>query len=449
MADAQKAVELDMLEPVEPQLKDAPRDAERLSLEKEIPSDAHWDLLSNHFTSVKHLSMDSGWNEELNDEKIPLHWPLEKLTVSSSCGEVCKSPWILDGRVPHLVLNYTAGLRFEGPTTTELIRANDDARAAAETPASNPSGVVTLTWVPDLVNDWMAEKYASENNPPVDAAAAVAAPQPRLHTLEIIHNDARDTLFRYALARPCALTALTTLSLVARSQHDLHQAPPRVLEDLFPQLVGLHTLVLVLGDHYRDRGQLPAFFRCFPPGLRVFRFRSSVSLARSEEVMRRWAGAFGDGAFLPGLERLSFVLDLEDGEGERRAVEEWEEAHPEGYQSVEEKGGAGEDECSSEEEEDEGSKEASGEERSTRKTGGEAEATPEVAEIEAAPAALATRAALPKVSDKVLTQAKRACERVCRAAEIRGVRVEPFMGEWNEEFTNLKRGPVDERWDKL
>lgn len=267
MADAQKAVELDMLEPVEPQLKDAPRDAERLSLEKEIPSDAHWDLLSNHFTSVKHLSMDSGWNEELNDEKIPLHWPLEKLTVSSSCGEVCKSPWILDGRVPHLVLNYTAGLRFEGPTTTELIRANDDARAAAETPASNPSGVVTLTWVPDLVNDWMAEKYASENNPPVDAAAAVAAPQPRLHTLEIIHNDARDTLFRYALARPCALTALTTLSLVARSQHDLHRAPPRVLEDLFPQLVGLHTLVLVLGDHYRDRGAAAGVFPLLPAGV--------------------------------------------------------------------------------------------------------------------------------------------------------------------------------------
>ncbi|KAF4310699.1 hypothetical protein GTA08_BOTSDO13737 [Botryosphaeria dothidea] len=448
MADAQKAVELDMLEPVEPQLKDAPRDAERLSLEKEIPSDAHWDLLSNHFTSIKHLSMDSGWNEELNDEKIPLHWPLEKLTVSSSCGEVCKSPWILDGRVPHLVLNYTAGLRFEGPTTTELIRANADARAAAEPPAPAPSGGVTLTWVPDLVNDWMAEKYASNDNPPLDDAAA---PQPRLQTLEIVHNDARDTLFRYALARPRALAALTTLSLVARSQHDLHHAPPHVLEDLLPQLAALRTLVLVLGDHYRDRGQLPAFFRCFPPGLRVLRFRGSVSLARSGEVVGRWAGAFGDGAFLPGLERLSFVLDLEDGEGERRAVEEWEEAHPEGYQSAEKKGGAGEDESSSEEEEDddEGSKEAAGEEKPTRKSGDEAEGTPEVAEIEAAPAEPATCAAPPKVSDEDLARAKRACERVCRAAESRGVRVEPFMGEWNEEFTNLKRGPVDERWEKL
>ncbi|KAJ7651733.1 hypothetical protein DFH06DRAFT_1207965, partial [Mycena polygramma] len=283
MSGPKKVVELDMNKPLQEQLTSAPRDADALRLDKDIPSDADWDLLSNHFLSVKDLSMDSGYRERLNDEKIPLHWPLEKLTISSSCGEVCRSPWILEGRVPHL-----------GPTMAELFEAH---RAAGKVEPRKPGGPITVIYGPDLAEAWLREKHANKDPQDEEAAAAAAdedGQKSQLNTLEIIHNDARDTLFRY-----------------------------RILEDVFPQLVQLRTLVLVLGDHYDNRAQLFDFFQYLPPNLRVLRFRSSVSLAANEDVVERWVKAFGDPAFLPGLERLSFVLDLVDGEEEDRASQEW------------------------------------------------------------------------------------------------------------------------------
>ncbi|OJD37906.1 uncharacterized protein BKCO1_5000111 [Diplodia corticola] len=461
MASPQTVVKLDMTAHLEPQLEHAPQDAENLHLDEEIPTNDAWVSLSKHFTSVKDLHMDSGWNEELNDRDIPLHWPLEKLTISSACGEVCRSPWIVQGKVPHLVLDYTAGLRFEGPTTAELTAANNDAIKKREKDESpHKVGDIQITFVPDLVAEWMRKKYADDdgdNNKGENEPTTEAPPPPtpsNLRTLEIIYNDARDTLYRYVLAHPTLIDPVQTLSLIAKSKHDLSIGDERILEDLLPQLTHLTALVLVLGDHYRDREQLPAFFKHFPPNVETLRFQSSVSLAREEVVVERWVDAFGDPEFLPRLKRLSFVLDLEDGEGERRENEEWERLHPQrdGEEEEEEKevdddvagkdAKTGEDDASSSPSEEsdngaEGSKDPDEVKQDTAESAETAEKT--------APAPV--QKPPPNVSDEVLARAKRACERVERAAESRGVIIDSFMGVWRQGFTGLTH--VDYRWDNL
>ncbi|KAF9068153.1 hypothetical protein BDP27DRAFT_1392835 [Rhodocollybia butyracea] len=284
----------------------APASTTHLDLDKDIPSDTNWNLLSSHFTSVTHLLMESGYNEKIGDEGIPLHWPLQKLTISSACGDVCTSPWIIEGRVRHLVFNYTAGLRFEGPKTDELVRTHKTAIANGEKEGAK-SGGLTIVYVPDLVNDWMREKYADlkedESN---DKQVEAGIINNQLRTLEIIHNDAQDTLFRYILAKPSLIDPVETLNVVAGSPHDLDMAPGNFLGEVLTQLTALKTL-------------LPSLVRLLPPNLEVLRFRSSVSLAGKPESFDEWVKAFGDPQFLPNLKSLSFVLDLEDGETQSTA----------------------------------------------------------------------------------------------------------------------------------
>ncbi|KAE9392437.1 hypothetical protein BT96DRAFT_887999 [Gymnopus androsaceus JB14] len=400
-----------MSSPLPAQLATASRETTHLNLEEDIPSDSDWALLSSHFTSVTHLYMDSGWNEELGDAGIPLHWPLEKITIGSACGDVCTSPWIVEGRAKHLVFCYTAGLRFEGPTTNELLKGNNEAIATGEKEAMK-AGNVTLTWVPDLARDWLREKYAKdqdENNGKDEETTSVTDTPP-LRILEIIGNDVHDTLFRYVLAHPSLIDPVETLNLVAPSPYDLDVAPQNILHQVLPQLKAMKTLVLTVGDNYSSRELLPDLVGCLPPNLDFLRFRSSVSIATADPALfdSKWVQAFADPTFLPNLKSLSFVLDLKDGEEDRKENEEYQ-------------------------------------------TAAEAEA--------------------------VLAQAKRACERLWRAAEGRGVVVEPWsvvqsrrkpwelptVSESDEdskkefkaesrlgeglELTGIK--PVDERWEKL
>lgn len=91
--------------------------------------------MSEHFNGVQNLEMNTDFNEELNDGKIPVHWPVERLLISSACAEGFCSPFVLEGRVKHLILLLTSGLRFEGPTTANLCRANKEAIARGETEA--------------------------------------------------------------------------------------------------------------------------------------------------------------------------------------------------------------------------------------------------------------------------------------------------------------------------
>lgn len=423
-------VELDMTAPLPPQLAPTSPHTTHLTLAEDTPSDAAWPLLAAHFTNVTHLHLDSGWDESLNDTAIPTHWPLRKLTLSSACGEVCRSPWIVGkdahghGGVAHLVLNYTAGLRFEGPTTRELVDAD-----AGKSQTKLGESEIGITWVPGLVAEWMREKHGQKAADDDDVDDVDDEEESNLRTLELIHNDAHDTLLRLALARPRRLPLLETLSLVAPSRNDFALAGDALLECLLPQLERLRVLVLVLADVYPDRQRLPGLWRVFPPGLQVLRLRTSVALAGREEVVGEWVGAFGDPAFLPELRVLSCVWDMEDGEVWRR----------------EGRGGKGED--LEGEGEKGGKEEGEEEEKEDESADGEKERSETVNEVSVAPPSTAKPP--PKVSDEVLARAKRACERLYRAAEARGVKVEPFEGAWTEDFTSLGRFTVDERWERL
>ncbi|KAL4796687.1 hypothetical protein BDV19DRAFT_387878 [Aspergillus venezuelensis] len=74
------------------QLRDIPKDASNLSITEDTPSDTEWNILSAHFIAVRELEMSTGFNEELNDSKMPIHWPIEKMELADACGEVTKSP---------------------------------------------------------------------------------------------------------------------------------------------------------------------------------------------------------------------------------------------------------------------------------------------------------------------------------------------------------------------
>lgn len=510
------------------QLENIPRDVGQLRLEEDTPSDVEWDLLSSHFTSVRELWMESGWNEELNDAKLPLHWPLERLVVSSACGEVFRSPWVTEGRIRHLVLALTAGLRFEGPTTEELIKVNQEKIEKGEKEAKTTSNGVQITFVPELVQEWMADKYAKQAeeqaeehaeeqaNAEEEQAASIenvlenAKPEPEserelesdsepnMRVLEIMENDVHDTLFRMVLAKGAMLDHIETLNLRSTNGCDLSACPEAILEDVFPQFTNLKTLVLTLADIYDDRDRLPRLYQYLPPNVETLRFRSSVSLAK-EEVWPKWVEAFKNPEFLPNLKRLSFVLDLKDGEEERRQNEEqmrqWEArqaANPEP-----------DEETSSTEDESAGlqnpgtQQEAQNDELNRPPT---AIKTPETssapvsqpkgnnevptvehlsinetsrpqaeADIPTSPPrptesedALSTAPQpseaqqqppgseapkQPDVPTELLRQAKRACEQLWRVARVRGVKVEPFVEKWEEEFRHFHA--VDERWVDL
>ncbi|MCJ1350872.1 MAG: hypothetical protein MMC33_000853 [Icmadophila ericetorum] len=150
-----------VLKDLQLQLDRIPKDVEWLTVDNDTPSNSEWDLLGSHFTSVKDLHIDAGWNEKWNDEKLPLHWPLDRLVISSSIADVCRSPWIQEGRVRHLVLALTSGLGFEGPTVEELQQAHDEKIKSEEKKAQKlEGGKITITYIPDLVHEWMKEKYS-------------------------------------------------------------------------------------------------------------------------------------------------------------------------------------------------------------------------------------------------------------------------------------------------
>lgn len=243
-----------------PQLKAIPKDAEALTIDNNVPSDSDWAALGDHFTSIRDLKLHAGWNEELNDEKLPLHWPLERLFFADSCGETFRSPWVLEGRVKHLILLGTAGLRFEGPTTSELIEANREAIARGEreketitvrkdTPDERQ---IEINFVPDLVQGWMRDKYAEKPQVEYDATESRPKPPPmQLQTLEIIENDALDAFSRFVLAnadRGADPSNLTTLVLRSTNGYDFGQTAPQMFRQILPQMTELKTLVLTVGE---------------------------------------------------------------------------------------------------------------------------------------------------------------------------------------------------------
>ncbi|KAE8351138.1 hypothetical protein BDV28DRAFT_150261 [Aspergillus coremiiformis] len=298
------------------QLQSIPSDITALRIEADTPSNKEWAILGSHFTNIRSLEMDTGYNEDLNDEALPLHWALERYKLSSACGEVIKTPHIRQGRVNHLILLLTSGLRFEGPTSEELRKANQEAIARGEAEAkyitvhegTPKEKKITITSIPELVRNWMHNKYNEKEKVQLDADNH-PPPTINFRRLEILENDAMDTFCRMTVALPHLIGNLTTLNL--RSTHclDFHFASERMFQEILPQLDQLETLQFSVGEVFEDEARLPSLYTWLPPNLSTLRFRGPASLTKCPE-WENWIQAFSSPDFLPHLKQLSFTLDL-------------------------------------------------------------------------------------------------------------------------------------------
>ncbi|PLB48994.1 hypothetical protein P170DRAFT_383518 [Aspergillus steynii IBT 23096] len=369
------------------QLKKIPRDTQFLEITEDTPSSIEWGLLGNHFNRIKDLEMRVGFNEELNDAELPDHWPLERLFISNACAEVFRSPFVLEGRVKHLVLLATAGLRFEGLSTDELCSANREAIARGEKKAQYVSEKkrMQIVSIPELVVEMMNKRWAGTHSPlppttrNTDLQLLPKEVPTKMTKLEIIENDSMDTFNRMTVALPHVIENLSTLNIRSTQGLDFAFTKETLFTCLLPQLSALKTLVLSVGEVFQDDSLLPTLYSVLPPNLSTLRFRGPASLVESSH-WSNWITSFASPEILPNLKRLSFALDLH-------------------Y-------------------------EASGES-----------------------SADARRRKLVKAPEDVLRCAQNECKRLFRAAEQRGVVVEPFRDEWVEEWPYLKQ--VDERWMQL
>ncbi|MCJ1350873.1 MAG: hypothetical protein MMC33_000854 [Icmadophila ericetorum] len=242
----------------------------------------------------------------------------------------------------------------------------------------------------------------------------------------------------------------------------------------------LKTLIPTIGDYYPDREQLPRLYLHLPPNMETLRFRSSVSIAKDEKTWAKWVEAFKDPNFLPNLKKLSFVLDLKDGEegrlGNEIAEKEWAAKQTKLEEKKDEQATDSEEivECEDTPEDKDGSEshslqdgnpplavavDAKIREESVTAVNDAShlpvaedtdEKSPSVEGVE-------TEDSTPKapynrrkkeVPEEDLRCAKRACEQLCQAAEERGVKIEPFVNHWSEEF-KVFSSHVDKRWEKL
>lgn len=288
-----------------------------LLIDEDTPSDTEWALLGEHFNNVSDLQVSTGWNEELNDEKMPLQWPLQRLSISSACGELFRSPFVLEGKVKHLTLYLTCGLRFEGPTTKEFHTLHKEAvkkgdievRYITVHEGTPDERKIELTILPEIIHRWMRDKYTAQQDPEAQPEY-FAAEDINLRTLEIFENDAIDTFNRLALARGHLALCLDTLNISSTRGLDFHYTPDDVFRQILPQLVELKTFVFAAGEVFTSESFLPMLYKDFPPNLSTLRFRGPVSLAKSKE-WPEWIKSFEDSEYLPNLKKLSFVLDLD------------------------------------------------------------------------------------------------------------------------------------------
>ena len=292
------------------QLDGLPRDTKYLSIEEDTPSDQEWSLLGEHFTSVENLELESGFNEDLNDKHIPLHWPLQRLQLSSACGELTQTPFVRQGRVSHLSLYLTFQLRFEGPTSAELTRMHREAVEKGEKQKryASEESKLQIIYLPDLVADCMNKAYSDPDRKPDPENEPPAGPV-NLKTLEIWGNDALDTFCRMGAALPHIVDNVETLRLRSTQGNDFELLQEEVFSQMLPELHNLQTLHLTIGEVFQDESLLPTLYKAFPPNLTALYFRGPALLTQSEQ-WNGWLEAFASPEFLPKLQRLAFVLDL-------------------------------------------------------------------------------------------------------------------------------------------
>ncbi|KAH8815285.1 hypothetical protein F5884DRAFT_172743 [Xylogone sp. PMI_703] len=277
--------------PLISQLKKFQKDAQILHIEQDTPSNTEWSILGDYFTRVRILKTDSGHREDLNDEAIPPHWPLEHLEIGSAAtGNTVKTPFVCDGRVPHLVLFLTYGLRFKSDGSDGETSDACDWRIEDEESSQ-------------CIVDELASKLTAQQK--IDDEVK----HTKLRKFEILENDAIATFVRMATSLPHVVINLTTLNLRSTLDNDFRNGEYDIFQGVLPYFVQLQTLVLSIGGQIGDERLMSTLCESLPPNLSTFRFRGPISLVTSE----RWpefVKLIGSSEFLPRLKELSFVLDL-------------------------------------------------------------------------------------------------------------------------------------------
>jgi len=304
------------IDDVQTQLQNIPKDTRYLRIDETAPSNDHWALLGAHFTAIENLELESGFEELLNDRNIPLHWPLQRLELRSATSELAQSPFIRQGRVPHLSLLLTCGLRFVGPTSDELQRLHKEDIERGDKKAeyikvyegTPEEREIEIIYLPDLVVHYMNKHYCGpdakedpENEPPVGPI--------NMKTLEIFENDAIDTFSRMTQALPHIVSNLQTLRISSTSGLDFQYLPEEPFRYILPTMDNLEVFNLTVGEIFQDPSYLPTFYKALPPNLTTLYFRGPTSLCRSEH-WPDWLKSFESETFLPKLKQLAFVLDL-------------------------------------------------------------------------------------------------------------------------------------------
>ncbi|RAH64158.1 uncharacterized protein BO66DRAFT_396429 [Aspergillus aculeatinus CBS 121060] len=301
------------------QLPLIPRDTDTLIIQNDTPSDTEWALLGLHFPLVRNLEIHTGYNEDLNDRHIPPHWPLSRLLISSASGTITQTPFIRQGRVSHLILDYTSGLRFEGPDNQELQDRHKEAIARGEAESeyitvhkgTPEERKIEIVFLPQLAMAWLDAKYGGPNFNELDPDNAPPTQhEVNLQTLEIVENDAMCTFARMTLALPHVVRNTSALHLSSTNGCcEFQQTNEKMFVQFLPQMENLRTLQLSVGEVFRDEAHLHALYRLFPRTLTTLRLRGPAMLTQSDR-WKEWEEAFASRTFLPELKRLSIQMDL-------------------------------------------------------------------------------------------------------------------------------------------
>ncbi|KAJ5118240.1 hypothetical protein N7448_009955 [Penicillium atrosanguineum] len=307
------------IEDLQSQLQNIPRDTRYLRIDEDAPSADDWALLGSHFTGVENLELESGFNEDLRDQ-IPLHWPLQRLELRSAIAEVITTPFIREGRVPHLSLLLTCGLRFEGPTSDELQMQHEEAVKRGDneeefftvgegTPEERK---IQVTFLPTLVCDWMNDHFCGADSKK-DRENKPSSCLINMETLEIFENDAMDAFSRMAMALPHIVSNLRTLRIRSTSGLDFHYLTEEAFRYTLPTLENLETFNFTVGEVFDDPTYLPTLHKFLPPNLTTLYIRGPTSLCQSEQ-WSDWLKSFESDTFLPKLQKMAFILDLHYGD---------------------------------------------------------------------------------------------------------------------------------------
>jgi len=281
---------------------------ECLEIRGDTPTNEEWDVLGAHFHNVKKLYVSTGFHECWVDDRFPLNWPLEFLMISDATGELVQTPAILEGLVPHVVLYLTCNLMFEGPSSDQLSKTDEDAMTTfpGKDGATDPG--VEIVNRPELVIKWMDDDHSEKTISLFDTVVMEAEKPSRLKKLEILGNDAVDAVQRLLLAKDHLIFGLEHLNLRSAGYNDFYSGT-HILIAALAHMPNLKQLELTLEGIEPNEPIVKDLLTCLPPNLEHLWFRGPVGLAK-DPVFREWIEVFRVGTLPTSLKSVCVALDM-------------------------------------------------------------------------------------------------------------------------------------------